>query len=141
MISLVRTLSLALAALVILAATPVAAPLAHAQTSEQEAPAPAEPIAVESSNDGAIEARINAIFDEISALSGVEASVSEGVVSLSGMVANQTDIDRAVSIASRFQGVVTVEQSIERDLSVDRSISPTIANLENSDPWSQRRRD
>ncbi|MAN74865.1 MAG: MscS mechanosensitive ion channel [Henriciella sp.] len=132
MISLVRTLSLALAALAILAATPVAAPLAHAQTSEQEAPAPAEPIAVESSNDGAIEARINAIFDEISALSGVEASVSEGVVSLSGMVANQTDIDRAVSIASRFQGVVTVEQSIERDLSVDRSISPTIANLENS---------
>ena len=94
MISLVRTLSLALAALAILAATPVAAPLAHAQTSEQEAPAPAEPIAVESSNDGAIEARINAIFDEISALSGVEASVSEGVVSLSGMVANQNNPPR-----------------------------------------------
>ena len=91
-----------------------------------------EEISVSSSDDGAIETRINAIFAEIGALNAVAAEVNEGVVSLSGTVADQADIDRAVSIASRFQGVVTVEQSIERDLSVDRSLSPAIANLENS---------
>ena len=91
-----------------------------------------EEISISSSDDGGIETRINAIFAEIDALNSVSAEVNEGVVSLSGTVTDQADIERAVSIASRFQGVVTVEQSIERDLSVDRSLSPAIANLENS---------
>lgn len=89
-------------------------------------------IEVDGADDAAIETRINAIFDEMGALQDVRASVSEGVVSLTGIAPTQADIDRAVSIAGRFQGVVTVQESIERDLSVDRSISPAIANLQNS---------
>ncbi|WP_156807913.1 mechanosensitive ion channel family protein [Henriciella marina] len=107
----------------------VAPPASYAQATDGQ---PTDEITVSGMDDGAIEQRINAIFDEIGALSGVEAQVNEGVVALSGTVADQADIDRAVSIAGRFQGVVTVEQSIERDLSVDRSLSPAIANLENS---------
>lgn len=110
-----------------------AALLAPAPALAQEAsPAETAEINVDGADDAAIETRINAIFAEIGALQGVEASVSEGVVSLTGLAPTQADIDRAVSIAGRFQGVVTVQQSIERDLSVDRSISPAIANLENS---------
>lgn len=110
-----------------------AACLAAAPAMAQDAaPSETSEIGVTGTDDGAMETRINAIFDEIGALQGVDASVTEGVVSLTGTVASQADIDRAVSIAGRFQGVVTVEQSIERDLSVDRSLSPAIANLENS---------
>ncbi|RIJ32073.1 mechanosensitive ion channel family protein [Henriciella algicola] len=119
-------LFIALAAFLTLGPAPLAA--AQAPTVSE----PTEEISVSSSDDGAIESRINAIFAEVGALNAVSAEVNEGVVSLSGTVADQADIDRAVSIASRFQGVVTVEQSIERDLSVDRSLSPAIANLENS---------
>ena len=110
-----------------------AALLTPATALAQEAsPAETAEINVDGADDAAIETRINAIFAEIGALQGVEASVTEGVVSLTGLAPSQADIDRAVSIAGRFQGVVTVQQSIERDLSVDRSISPAIANLQNS---------
>lgn len=106
-------------------------PLAPAMAQEAS-PAETAEINVDGADDAALETRINAIFAEIGALTGVEASVTEGVVSLTGIAPTQADIDRAVSIAGRFQGVVTVQESIERDLSVDRSISPAIANLQNS---------
>jgi small-conductance mechanosensitive channel len=120
-------------ALILIVACLMAGPFgfAHAQDGAPP-PAETESIAVQGIDDSAIESRINAIYAEIAALNGVTAEVSEGVVSLSGTVADQTAIDRAISIAGRFEGVVTVEDGIERDLSVNRSLSPAIANLENS---------
>ena len=127
MLTMLKRLFLCLAVLACSQVFTSAASFAQAPATQ-----PSDEIAVSGMDDGAIEARINAIFDEIGALSGVDARVNEGVVSLSGTVTDQADIERATSIASRFQGVVTVEQTIERDLSVDRSLSPAIANLENS---------
>ena len=103
-----------------------------APASAQDATTPSDPIEVQAVDDSAIDARISAIFAEIGGLSDIEVEVNEGVVSLSGMVASQADANRAVSIASRFQGVVTVEDGLERDLSVGRSISPAISNLQQS---------
>ena len=49
--------------------------------------------------------------------------VNEGVVSLSGTVADPQAIERAANIAGRVTGVVTVENAIERDLSVEENLS------------------
>lgn len=117
-----------LAALLCLSA--LAAGLAHAQ----EAPAPAEdaPIVTETANDAAIEARLAGIYDQIDGLSGIEASVEQGVVTLSGTVTSQADAARAAAIAERLEGVVTVQERITRDLSIDTSLSPAIESLEAS---------
>lgn len=68
--------------------------------------------------DERIAGRIRGIFSELPALSGIEVSVSEGVVTLSGTVADTEDRARAEAIAGRVSGVVTVENGIERDTSV-----------------------
>lgn len=108
----------------------LAASLAHAQV----APTPADdaPIAAETANDAAIEARLTGIYDQIDGLSGIEASVEQGVVTLSGTVTSQADAARAAAIAERLEGVVTVQERITRDLSVDTSLTPAIESLEAS---------
>ncbi|WP_300391198.1 mechanosensitive ion channel family protein [Henriciella sp.] len=121
---MVRSLLLSL---LLLAA--MTAQLAHAQDAP---PAEAPPIAAETANDGAIEGRLTGIYDQIDGLSDIEASVEQGVVTLSGTVTSQADAARAAAIAERLEGVVTVQEEIVRDLSVDTSLSPAIATLENS---------
>lgn len=103
-------------------------PLSHAQ--EPADPQPAEPIAAERTiSDEALVSRLEDIFAEIGGLENITVEVTSGVVSLAGTVGQQGDGDRAVSIASRLEGVVTVEDSITRSLAVEQSISPAIDNL------------
>ncbi|NNC46880.1 MAG: mechanosensitive ion channel [Sphingomonas sp.] len=105
-------------------AVPAAAALPIGDTSapqEDTAAAPAQAIE-DRQDEGADERigeRINGIFAELPAFEDVTVSVEEGVVSLSGTVPSQVDIDRAESIAGRVTGVVTVENGLERDVSVD----------------------
>lgn len=73
-------------------------------------------------SDERIAARIRDIFSQLPSLSGVSVSVSEGVVTLSGQVPDAAAKDRAVAIATRVDGVVTIENSLQRDISVDRSL-------------------
>ena len=73
--------------------------------------------------DARIAERIEGIFSELPAYAGVEVLVSEGVVTLSGKVPDPAAIDRAGNIAARVSGVVTVENRIERDLSVEENLS------------------
>ena len=68
--------------------------------------------------DQRIAQRIRDIFREIPALGRVGVAVDNGVVSLSGIATSQDDIARAEAIASRVSGVVTVENAVERDLSL-----------------------
>jgi len=93
---------------------------------ETETPASAaEPQIASTAAEGAderIAARIRDIFSQLPSLSGVSLSVSEGVVTLSGTVPDVATRDRAEAIASRVDGVVTVENLLERDVSVDRSL-------------------
>lgn len=63
--------------------------------------------------------RIRGIFAQVPSLSGISLRVEDGVVSLSGMAADAEAISRAEEIASRVDGVATVENNIERDLTAD----------------------
>lgn len=126
MIQLARSCLLAFALLA--AALLAACGPAHAQ---DEAPA-AAPITTDDADDAAIESRLTGIFAEIDGLDTIEINVESGVVTLSGTVQAQADATRAAAIAGRLDGVVTVEEDITRDLSVDTSLSPAIANLRNS---------
>ncbi|WP_324829138.1 mechanosensitive ion channel family protein [Qipengyuania zhejiangensis] len=108
-----------------LAAIILAAPL-HAQVVESapaepvEAPTPVQTIAAtqDEGADERIAGRISGIFAELPAFEQVDVAVSEGVVSLSGTVPRQEDIARGEAIAMRVSGVVTVENRLERDVSL-----------------------
>ena len=117
--AMVAAAMLALAALL---APPVSAALPAAPAPESE-PAAGEttPIAdtPEAGSDERIARRIGGIFRELPAFADVEVSASEGVVTLSGTVPAEEDIARAEAIAGRVSGVVTVENRLERDVSVD----------------------
>ncbi|MEQ9315047.1 MAG: mechanosensitive ion channel family protein [Henriciella sp.] len=104
-------------------------PLSIAQDPGEPASS-SEPITAERTiSDEAIAGRLEAIFAEIDGLEDLTIEVTSGVVSLSGTISQQGDGDRAISIASRLEGVVTVEDSITRSLAVEQSISPAIENI------------
>ena len=73
--------------------------------------------------DDRIAERIEGIFAELPAFADVNIAVSEGVVTLSGTVRDPAAIERAANIATRVSGVVTVENRLERDLSVEENLS------------------
>lgn len=82
--------------------------------------------------DSAIEARLRSIFSEIENLNDVIVETSEGVVRLSGSVANETVAERAVALAERIEGVVAVEDRIDRTLSVEDNLNPLLERTENA---------
>tara|TARA_R100001129_G_scaffold167319_2_gene134895 strand:- start:801 stop:2189 length:1389 start_codon:yes stop_codon:yes gene_type:complete len=108
---------LALAAL--LWAVPLAAQL-EVPAEPTETPTPVQTIAAtqEAGDDRRIAERIAGIFAELPAFGAIEVEVNEGVVSLSGTVPKPDDIARAEAIVNRVAGVVTVENGLERDLSL-----------------------
>ncbi|WP_126172144.1 mechanosensitive ion channel family protein [Altericroceibacterium xinjiangense] len=112
---------LALAAL-LLGWSPVQAATLLPETSPSPTAAPSAAPEIEArqeaGSDQAVSQRISSIFSEIPALAGVRANVREGVVTLTGTVTDAEDKARAEVIASRISGVVTVENQIERDVSV-----------------------
>ncbi|MCV0382925.1 MAG: mechanosensitive ion channel [Erythrobacter sp.] len=123
-----------LALLALLLAAPLAAMLpAPADPEPQEAAttAAAQTIAdtQDSGADERISERISGIFAELPAFQGVRVTVQQGVVSLAGTVPKAEDIDRAEAIAGRVTGVVTVENGLERDISVDGGLGG-VANLQ-----------
>lgn len=99
-------------------------PLGEPQASASPAPTSTQAIGdtSEAGSDERIARRIEGIFGVLPALRDVNISVSEGVVTLEGKVTAAEDIDRAEQIASRILGVVTVENRIRRDVSVEESI-------------------
>lgn len=116
-----------LSPLLLLAASPVSAFLPgleapEAPAAEQSAAAPTIEDTQERGSDARIAARMRGIFRELPAFAGVDVAVNQGVVTLSGTVPSKEDIARAEAIAGRVAGVVTVENAIERDVSVDASL-------------------
>ncbi|WP_440957748.1 mechanosensitive ion channel domain-containing protein [Oceanicaulis sp. LC35] len=81
-------------------------------------------------SDAAIARRIATIFGEIDTLSGVEISVEAGVVTLTGQTMTAEAASRAQALASRVEGVVTVENRIGRDVSVATRVAPAVGELE-----------
>lgn len=115
---------LAALALIFAAASPAAAILpALPEPAPSEAAAAASPASTidntqRAGDDERIAARIRGILGELPAFGDVDVAVSQGVVRLSGTVPAQGDIARAEAIAGRVAGVVTVESSLERDVSL-----------------------
>lgn len=112
----------------------MAAALIIAPVSAQD-PAPAEPdpvieTAPPGASDAEIAARIRDIFAQIDSLQRVEASVASGVVTLSGATQTADAAARAEAIAARINGVVTVENEIERDVSVSTRLTPAAGQAE-----------
>ena len=111
-----------LAALALFAASPALALLPSVPEAPETAEtAPTEQTIDDTQDAGAderIRSRIADIFAQIPALQAVDVTVSQGVVTLSGTVASQPDIARAEAIAARVSGVVTIENALERDLSI-----------------------
>ena len=107
------------------AATAILAPAEEQAAPEEEPAAPALPIEAQqdAGEDERIENRIGQIFRQIPSFENVDVSVSEGVVQLSGTVPKEEDIERAEALAAQVRGVATVENSIERDVSLESGIS------------------
>jgi small-conductance mechanosensitive channel len=121
-------LTLAVAILVLI---PQSAPATAQTTSEASSDSPLA-IAVEQNTaetDQKIQARIENIFTELEPLQGVEVYVGEGVVILSGEVANDAAAQQAERLAARLAGVVTVQDEINRTLAVADNVRPLVQSL------------
>lgn len=123
-----------LAILALMLAAPLAAMLpvpSDPEPQETATAAPAQAISdtQDSGADQRISERISGIFAELPAFQSVRVTVQQGVVSLAGTVPKAEDIDRAEAIAGRVTGVVTVENGLERDISVDGGLGG-VANLQ-----------
>ncbi|WLE95214.1 MAG: mechanosensitive ion channel family protein [Candidatus Electrothrix communis] len=79
------------------------------------------------SDDKKIKQRAEGIFAEIPGLDKVVVSVSEGVVILSGPVANEESAQRALHLTNRLAGVVIVQDHIERTLNLQENLKPRAA--------------
>ena len=77
-------------------------------------------------SDVAITERITGILREIPSLHNVEVSVQAGVVRLSGSTTDVQAAQRAETLVSRVDGVVTIENAIERDVSLDSQLTPAL---------------
>lgn len=122
---MMRFLLCALALCLAFPATAVPPGLAAA---ESVAPPAATPDAAISQSQGEgedprIAERIRGIFAELPGFDTVTVEVKGGVVRLSGALPEAEAIARAEAIAARVSGVVTVENAIERDLSVRQNLS------------------
>jgi len=80
--------------------------------------------------DAEIGDRLSSIYTQIEALDGVEVTVREGVVILSGSTANDAQAQRALDLAMRLQGVVTVDDQIERTLDIEGNVRPLVDQFE-----------
>ena len=124
------------ALLALLWAMPLTAQLDLPTEAEPTAsPTPVQTIAAtqDAGDDRRIAERIDGIFAELPAFAAVEVEVQEGVVSLAGTVPKAEDIARAEAIANRVAGVVTVENGLERDLTLSAD-SAGITSL--AERWS-----
>ena len=123
--ALIRLLLAALAALLLVSVAAPATAMVPDTVSTRPGGAAQAPVITADrrvNEDARIAERISGIFAEIPSLTGVEAEVEEGVVTLSGTVTEVDAATRAVAIAERVVGVVTVENRVERDVSVDAGL-------------------
>ena len=106
--------------------------LLHAQetSDEQDVADPVIAVSPDATADADIERRIRAIYGQIDVLSNVAVNVSEGIVFLSGSVANDVQARRALDLALRLQGVVTVDDGIQRSLDVQGNVTPLIEQFQ-----------
>ncbi len=83
-------------------------------------------VTLDGPTDQLILERISNIYSQLSQLIEIKVNVVAGVVTLTGNVSNEAQADRAIALARRVEGVVTVEDSIERILDVEGNVAPLV---------------
>ncbi len=111
------TFFMALPASAMLPAAPEEAP------AEEAAPAPVIEAETDPGDDARITNRLRGIYGAADAFADVSVDADEGVVTLAGTVESQEDIAEAEKLARQVRGVVTVQNDIERDLSVGGNLN------------------
>jgi small-conductance mechanosensitive channel len=101
------------------------------QQAEEQAVEPASVIEAtpHELSDPTIQRRIEDIYAQIDALANVGVSVQQGVVTLSGQVSNEAQAQKALGLANRLEGIVTVEDEIERTLDLEGNVIPVLDQL------------
>jgi small-conductance mechanosensitive channel len=101
---------------------------AFAQAGDGATEAAPASIAAESApeDDARMTRRIQQLFSEIDALSNVAVSVEAGVATLTGQTASTEAARRAETLAARVEGVATVENRIQRDVSLGGRVDPAL---------------
>ncbi len=79
--------------------------------------------------DTALQGRLNKLFDEVDGLSKVWAQVRDGVVRLTGTVAEPALARAAESLAGRVEGVVLVENRIVIDTDIANRFEPLMKRV------------
>ncbi|NNK63417.1 MAG: BON domain-containing protein, partial [Gemmatimonadetes bacterium] len=102
---------------------------------QQETPVPAaaDPVQVPAERAGldrAIEQELSGIFQRIDALADVSVSVDAGVVRLAGTVAEAGAEDRAIELATGWEGVLYVQSDIDWTASLRDRLEPTLARIQ-----------
>lgn len=121
------TIVAVLLSLSVLMLTPFDTGLAQQISDQSTADKASETIStVDLPADDDIKARIEGIYSQIDALSAVEVTVRDGVVILSGSVSNEAQAVRAITLAERLQGVVTVDDGINRILDLEGNVVPLV---------------
>lgn len=95
----------------------------------QEDPPPSPEIAVEGVADREIANRIQGILMEIKGFNDVRVNVTQGVVRLSGEVADSAAAEEAAELTARVAGVVTVQNALSTPTDLGAQLSPVIDRL------------
>lgn len=123
------------------AAVPATDTVADSSTTDEGAAPPT--ISGESTNNAQIETtptpqkdndirqRISGIFSEIEGLQAINVSVTQGVATLTGETPNEKKAQQAINLTNRLTDVVTVEDKIERTLSVQDNVTTVYQGLKN----------
>ena len=80
----------------------------------------------DSPSDQQILDRISSIYEQLEQFAGIEVNVAAGVVTVGGGVSNEAQAERALGLAGRVEGVVTVEDRIERVRDVQGNVAPLV---------------
>ncbi len=102
---------------------------AQEDTSEPTKPgvANAEEIAVGSvPEDVVIRERLLKIFNALEGLREIEVEVDAGVVTLRGEVTESVDVEDAIALSGKTDGVVYVRDRIEKSSDVDKRLAPAV---------------
>jgi small-conductance mechanosensitive channel len=121
-----RTTASSVVTIVCLAVLPFDGPDAQEPVADQ----PAIDATTAAASDDQILVRIREIFSQLDELSDIDVSVQGGVVVLAGRTSNETHAQRAIDLANRVEGVVTVEDDIDRVLDVQGNLVPIVEQFE-----------
>ena len=115
------------------AAQDSAAPIQESTVPRQDAAAigqDLEPVTGErAQQDEATRNQLQAVFDRVPDLAGVEVGVDAGVVHLEGTVLRSETRTRAGELASRMDGVLFVDNRIRESTSLEQQLQPTWTRL------------